>query len=98
MPLTWVEPNIFLKYRGVTIFRCYKDQDWERPLEYCFTFDICEDEECEFDIRDIPEYDSSLDRAEILRRAIDNRSPLIIKAMQEADVFSWSKTCELSPP
>lgn len=54
MPYKWTEPEIVLEHAGITVYCCYKDGWWDRPLRYSFTTDMCEREDAEFDVRDLP--------------------------------------------
>ena len=55
MPTAWIEPEVFLTYRGVTVYNTYKNGDSNSgPREYWFTLDVTENEDLEFDVRDLP--------------------------------------------
>lgn len=51
----WVEPEVFLEYKGVTVYHTYKDDDFEQGANwYWFRLDQEEeDDEGKFDIRDL---------------------------------------------
>ena len=52
MPTTWVEPPLFLVYKGVKVYYTYKFEDMNGPPhEYHYTVDIYND--VGFDIRDL---------------------------------------------
>lgn len=52
MPMQWVPPAPFLTYKGKTIYRAYKDQG-EVMLSYWFNADRSEEEEFQFDVREL---------------------------------------------
>lgn len=75
----WVEPEIFLTHKGVTVWHCYKDGEYDRMLHYWFTVtkvDLADydDGEHEFDVRELkafrPELDDDPDA--VIRAAIDS--------------------------
>ena len=50
----WVEPEVFLEHSGVTVYHTYKDDDIEQGASwYWFRLDQEENDEGEFDIRDL---------------------------------------------
>ena len=55
MPYSYqqVPPEVFLIRDKTTIYHCYKDGDRKQRLFYWFTTDENEDDQREFDIRDI---------------------------------------------
>ncbi len=54
MPMTWVEPEALMTWRGVTVYHTYRDGTTDMPSEYWYTLDVCEDREYQFDVRDFP--------------------------------------------
>lgn len=84
MPLRWTEPEVFLEYANVTIYHTYNDDDWERRLECWYTVDVAEDDG-EFDIRDLPEFNEKLSHGDVLIQAIDNRSPILMEALRQVN-------------
>lgn len=84
MPYAWIEPQIFLEHGGITIYHSYNDDDWNRRLEYWYTVDITGNT-CDLDIRDLPEYDKALEHEEVLRRAIDRKSTILMDALKMLD-------------
>jgi hypothetical protein len=44
----WVEPAVFLDWRGVRVYRCYRDNSVNQgPLDFCFTVcRFCEPGSC----------------------------------------------------
>jgi hypothetical protein len=44
----WVEPQLFLDWRGVRVYRCYHDNSFNQgPLDFCFTLcRFCEPGSC----------------------------------------------------
>lgn len=55
MPFKWVEPDLYLKYFGVRIFHVYDDGWYTVPLNNWFTTSIIEEDEWEFDARELDE-------------------------------------------
>lgn len=51
MPMTWIEPAVAFSHRGVEIYHSYKGSD---ALEYWYSTDVSEDEEYDFDVRNLP--------------------------------------------
>ena len=51
MPLQWVDPDMFLVFKGVTIYYTYRYDNYDSPYKYWFSTDIWA--ENPFDIRDI---------------------------------------------
>lgn len=84
MPYVWVEPETFLEHNGVIIYHVYKNDNINDVRSCWYTIDITENSA--FDIRDLPEYDDTLEHEEILRRAIDNKSPLLQAALDALEV------------
>lgn len=73
MPLKWVEPDVYLTHRGINIYNTYKSEDYSNPYTFFFTTDINErDEECEFDIRDLPDVNKD-NFEDVLKKAIDDK-------------------------
>ncbi len=89
MPYTWVEPDVYLKYRGVTIYYAY-DELYNNPYHYNYSIDFAERDM--FDIRDLPECKPGLTHKQILRAAIRNKSPLLIAQYKEAGAHLEAKT------
>ncbi len=50
----YVEPEVFLEFRDVVIYRAYKNQQADEQLSYWYTTDHDENEEYEFDVRKLP--------------------------------------------
>jgi hypothetical protein len=77
----WVDPEIFMEYKGVTVYHVYDYNDYEEgPMCYWYTLD----QDCEgfdgfaFDVRELPvcveRRSPLLDREysrEVIRKAID---------------------------
>jgi hypothetical protein len=61
-----------VEHKGVSVYNTYRDQMSEDIRSLWFTTDITEQPENEFDIRDLPNYDSKLSAKDIIRTAIDN--------------------------
>lgn len=79
MPHQWVEPELFIEHRGVSVYRTYKDQDIEMPKIYWYTTDITEEREYEFDVRDL---DS--EKTLLIERAGDDYFPLVQQIIRDA--------------
>lgn len=57
--MEWFDPEVFLEYKGVTIYHCYKDDDYNSILTYWYTTDGGFDKEepehtKDFDVRTLP--------------------------------------------
>lgn len=59
MPLTWVEPELLMEYKGVYIYHTYKDNFLDSPSTYWYTTAENEDDGFEFDIRSLHTWKSS---------------------------------------
>lgn len=78
MPTKWVPPKVFLKYKGVTVYHTYRNDDIEMPHRdywYGWREDCCEERDS-FDVRDLPNphrYDLDTDQGKraVLREVID---------------------------
>lgn len=104
MPYMWVEPELVLRYRGVSIYRAYRNDLLDDPYRYHFTTDKTGQEKT-FDIRESLYYDEGCSHLDVLRRAIANGEikaeadapanmymgrPLVFsKLMSEADVTEY---------
>lgn len=74
MPYDWVEPEIFMIYKGITIYHVYKnDFIQEGRRQYWYTTDLSgsEDDDYAFDVRFLSTYSDHLSHREIIMRAID---------------------------
>jgi hypothetical protein len=75
MPEKWVEPQVFLRYRGVKIYHVYRHDNYNDVRSYIYGSSIhCTDDgEDTFDVRDlpVPEGVSKSDHAAIIKAAID---------------------------
>ena len=74
MPTDWVPPEIFLKHKGVTIYRIYKNDNFSQcPRDCWFGWDErCSDSgDYAFDVRDLPNPSEREDDKDIIRDAID---------------------------
>lgn len=83
MPYAWVDPDVVLEHSEVTIFYAYKEDDYNQRLSYWYTVDV--GEQSTFDIRDLPEYDPDLPHEDILCRAIDNKSPILMAELAKLE-------------
>ena len=70
MPYKWTEPDKVLDKNGIAIYNVYRDGFANECMEYWYTTDQCENEELEFDIRDLENYDTDRTHEEILEEAI----------------------------
>lgn len=65
MPTTQqhTRPDVFLEYKGVTIYHAYDDGDYDSPYDYRFSTseDGADDnaDKCQFDARDLPDFDAN---------------------------------------
>ena len=72
MPYTheWVEPELFLEYKGVEVYHSYRDDDYGNgPWEYWFQVQLTDDTEGtteddmhEFDVRDLHTWKATKDK------------------------------------
>jgi len=53
MPDKWVPPEEFLTHRGITIYHTYKNANINERSEYWYTADVKEEQEYEFDVREL---------------------------------------------
>jgi len=83
MALAWTPNELFLSYKGVTVYRLYKDDNQNSPFTYqfCFSPDDSDTTDDQFDVRDLPkfseicgaatnDYDESFRR--VMEHAIDS--------------------------
>ena len=84
MPLTWIEPEVFLKHRGVTVYHAYKDQGIVgspcKTLGYSYTTDPLEQEGGGFDVRKLTTWDP------ILLNSIAEETAMKFAIMQAIDL------------
>ena len=75
MPFGWIDPDVFMTYRDVTIYHVYRHDDYDEGVrEYYYTTDIHggdSDAPCSFDVRELSTYADELSHEEIIRRAIE---------------------------
>lgn len=76
----WYNPEVFLSYKGITIYHCYKDDDYDDVLLYWYTtYGGCDSELTEkfqFDVRELPTWVDNADSLtdsiiDSIKRAID---------------------------
>lgn len=54
MPLKWIKPQVFMRYKGIKVYYTYPDDVFEFYSEYWFSFDEDETRDHDmFDVRDI---------------------------------------------
>jgi len=73
MPMSWEPPEIFVEHKGVIIFHVYKDDEMQNgQREYWYTTSESggEGSGFEFDVRELPEYDST-DHEGTVKKAIE---------------------------
>ena len=79
MPNQWIEPELFLEYEGVTVYRCYDDDSI--VSSYWYTLDAADcninsplNDAVQFDVRDLPDLgldaNDSSNHAAIIQNAI----------------------------
>jgi len=76
MPYAWVFPDRVVAYKGINVFRVYKNDMKDNPREFWFSTSIHEtsdNSEEIFDIRELKSYSKKLSTAEILKKAIDKK-------------------------
>jgi hypothetical protein len=69
--MEWVEPELFMEHDGKEVYHAYKDQDSGHRLEFWFNTSLAEDDEYEFDVRNLPGYEPGCDIKQVIRDAID---------------------------
>ena len=81
MPLVWKRPETFLTYQGITVYHTYKDDNWNDRMEYWYSTDPTEsdDDDYEFDIRNLKEYNPEKSHRDIIKEAIKNKNKSIKK-------------------
>lgn len=75
MPFGWIDPDVFMTYRDVTIYHVYRHDDYDEGVrQYSYTTDMLGgdgDDPCSFDVRELSTYAVELSHEEIIRKAID---------------------------
>lgn len=75
MPFGWIDPDVFMTYRNVSVYYVYRHDDYdEGARKHYYTTDIRggdNDDPCNFDVRELSTYADELSHEEIIRRAID---------------------------
>jgi hypothetical protein len=69
----YIPAEILLKNERATVYYSYKHQEWDSPLSNWYTF-VEDDEDYEFDVRDLPGYNGERSREEhfkIVQAAIE---------------------------
>ncbi|MBN1392563.1 MAG: hypothetical protein JW947_07150 [Sedimentisphaerales bacterium] len=58
MSLQWIEPEEFLRHKGIRIFHAYKDEFSDIPLEFWYSTSSTAEpgSPCEFDVRELEDY------------------------------------------
>lgn len=97
MPEKWVEPEVFLQYRGVKIYHVYRNDNYNdvRSFIYGNSIDCTDDGEDTFDVRDlpVPEGVSKKDHAAIIKAAIDAGALKVIGEQVVSDKDEPEKVC-----
>jgi hypothetical protein len=57
----WIEPEVFLTHKGITVYHCYNDDDFDDCLHYWYTTSDQDDHTCDFDVRELPTYHAICD-------------------------------------
>lgn len=76
MPYDWVNPDKFLKHRGISVYHTYKEDDYCKRCEYWYTTDINTTEsndDCVFDVRDLPKTREDENIYETIKNAIEKK-------------------------
>jgi hypothetical protein len=61
MPLKWVNPQLFLTCNHIKVYLTYRNNDFSTPQTYWYNTSVQEDDDFEFDVRDLPGYDPKKD-------------------------------------
>jgi len=97
MPVKWVEPEVFLRYRGVNIYHVYRNDVFGDRRTYWYGNSIyCSDGgDDAFDVRHLPVPDgvNPDDHAAIIRAAIDAGNPRVIGNQEVLDFDEPEGTC-----
>lgn len=79
MPNTWTEPEEFMTWRNCTVYHTYKNDELQNQSTNFYTLDYTEDEDYNFDVRDLPPVpgvDSSNHKL-LIQAALDAGHPAI---------------------
>lgn len=98
MPIkeTYVPREIVLVHKGIAVYHCYKDNNFNHRLDYYFTFSLDDDAE-EFDVRELPNPKGlRWDRDELIQDEIERR----LKAWEipPDEIIPCSPQCCLAYP
>lgn len=74
MAYKWIDPEVFIKHKCVTIYHVYRNDDIDQGRrKFWYTTDPyggeCND--CSFDIRELKSYSPEKSHEQIIREAID---------------------------
>ncbi len=70
MPLAYVEPEVIVEHKGVSVYHTYKNGYMDARMTFWYKLDIEENGE-QFDIRELPNYSSGLTHNAIIKQAIE---------------------------
>ena len=95
MPYKWVDPKVFVKWKGVTVYHTYRNDDANNAWFYHFTTNSAGaegDDENSFDIRELPVVANPKNQTKCLSSNNLEHQKLIIKKCIEV------KNIKLEPP
>ena len=95
MPYGWVDPKLFVRWKGVRVYCTYRNDDANDPWLYHFTTNPVGtegDDEHSFDIRELPVVANPKKMTECLSPNNPNHQKMIIKKCIEV------KHIKLEPP
>lgn len=79
----WVEPEIFLTHKGVTVWHCYKDDEYDRRLWFWFT--VTKDGR-EFDVRELKAYKRERWEADYADSTMEEHASVIKAAIESGEL------------
>lgn len=96
MPMTWIEPEELMTHNGVVIYHTYKNDSADDRQSYWYTTDISDDEDFEFDVRDlpVPEGVGAENHRFIIAHAID-RDLIVLADIDEIEVPTVQVSAEI---
>jgi hypothetical protein len=101
MPYMYTEPNKVTERNGIAIYNVYKDGEYERPLLYWYTTDVCENEKAAFDIRALPGFKESgigLNGCDPASNGEDAITALLDKSIDDGVIVRFDEDDESTHP
>ena len=91
MPYKRINPDEFFNHNDIVVYHTYIDDEYDTPSEYLYTTDIeyswGDDNECAFDVRDLPRHKDILKldggfKRGIIRNAIEKEMLTLPKGVK----------------